>query len=189
MSQEKRKISVSEVAEQNVSRQVEESYDTPEVGYLVEKKFDDTQVFEWDAMEFEYHVKSDSWRWGLIVAVVVLVIILAVMRNWLGMVLVIVAGYVVYQFAYKQPRKLHYILTKDGLVVDDKIYAFDKITSFWISRDGGLNLNTKWWPPRLSIELNSVDVEKLDSFLVHYVPKEKREEADTTDNISRWLKF
>jgi hypothetical protein len=189
MNQEKRKISVSGVVEQDVSNQVERNYDLPEVEHVVEKKFDDTQVFEWDAMEFEYHAKSDSWRWGLIVAVVVLVIVLAIMQNWLGIVLVMVAGFVVYQYAYKQPRSLHYILTKDGLVVDDKIYTFDKITSFWISRNGGLNLNTKWWPPRLSIELNSVDVEKLDSFLVRYVQKEKREEADTTDNISRWLKF
>ncbi|HPN67398.1 MAG TPA: hypothetical protein PLZ62_01960 [bacterium] len=190
MDQEKRKIVVEGVeGYEQVDNSVDGVYNNAANQAPVVERFDDTQVYEWDAYEFEYHPKDKNWRWGLLGVVVLLMIILAVMKNWMGMVLVVAAGGVVYQYAYKQPRKLHYILTKDGLLVDEKVYAFDQVVSFWISQDGSLNLNTKWWPPRLTIELNSVDVEKMELFLAHYVKKVKREGNDTADNVSRWLKF
>lgn len=151
--------------------------------------FDDQAVFEWDALEFEYHQKGHNWRWGLIAVSLVVAIIFGVMQNWMGMVLVMMSGILIYQYAYKEPRKLHYVVTKDGLVIDDKVYKYDQMISYWLTKEGALYINTKWWPPRLMLMVNNVDIAALDDFLKHYVKKEERAEIDTGDSFSNWLKF
>ena len=183
---EERKFNVSDLNEE--LSQIS-SADVAEQVKKEDATFDDNQVFEWDSYEFEYHQKGNKWFWGVVAVAVVMLIIFGVMRNWMGMVLAVVCAILIYQYAYKQPRKLHYVLTKDGLVIDDKSYQYDQMVSYWLTQEGVIYLNTKWWPPRLSIEVNSVDIEALDRFLQHYVKKVERDEADTADSFSRWIKF
>lgn len=157
-----------------------------------EKYFDENQVFEWDSYEFEYHEKGKNWTWGLVGIAVFLLIIFVVMKQWSASVLVVVSAIVVYMYALKEPKKLHYILTKDGLLVEDKNHPLTSFGAYWISHEGVLYLEPAGylpWPPRISIVLTSVDVKSLENFLAHYVKKEARSGGDTSDTISKWLKL
>lgn len=191
MNNQERKFNVSDVDKDLKSnfQSVESEVMSEEPNILKEKPFDDQMVFEWDALEFEYHQKGNKWWWGLLAAIVLLAVVFGVMQNWMGMVLVMMSGLLLYQYAYKQPRKLHYIITKDGLVINDKAFHYEQITSYWLTKEGILYLNTKWWPPRLSVTVNNVDIFSLDDFLVHFVKKEQRNEKDTGDSFSSWLRF
>ncbi len=186
MANEERKFDVSDLNEFTKVNEEEEVLDSDVQNDI---SFDDTKVFEWDAYEFEYHQKSNSWVFGLIAVVLVVVTIFVLMSNWMGVVMVLLGAVLIYQYAFKKPRKLHYILTKDGLLIDDKPYMFEKMVSYWISDSGVLYINAKWWPPRLSVQLDSVEVSDFDRFMKNFVNKEKRDENDTGDNLSKWLKF
>ena len=186
MDNEERKFDVSDLNELNELTEVEDV----EVEHVeTNVDFDDAQVFEWDAYEFEYYQKSNNWVYGLIGGTLVVMIVFSLMSNWMGVIMVLISAVLLYQYAFKKPRNLHYVLTKDGLLIDDKQYLFEKMVSYWISDTGVLYVNAKLWPPRLSVQLSSVDVDEFDKFIEHFVKKEKRDEADTSDSISKWLKF
>ena len=154
------------------------------------ESFDDSQVFEWNAPEFEYHEKGKSWILGLIGIAVVLIVLFVFIKNWLGIVVTILMAVLIYQYAFKKPEMMHFILTKEGLVVGDKLFKFDSLKSFWITIEGVLHVDTRQvLPPRLSIGLESVDVEALEKFLEHYLPKVDRKVDDSSDRLSRWLKL
>ncbi|MFA4930536.1 MAG: hypothetical protein WC570_01565 [Patescibacteria group bacterium] len=152
--------------------------------------FDETQVFEWEAPEFIYHEKGKNWVWGLVLATIVFVVIFILLKNYLGIGITILLAIVIYQYAFKQPGPMHYVVTRDGLLVGEKLYGFSDLESFWISAEGILYVGTKHYiPPRLSIILISVDIEALEKFLAHYLPKVSREGGDSADNLSRWLRL
>jgi len=156
----------------------------------IDEDYDENQVFEWESFEFEYHEKGKNWVWGLVGAVVILVILMVLLKNWLGIGIVVLLGVVVYQYAFKKPNKIHFVLTKDGLLVGDKMYEFKELKSFWVSHEGVLYIDTKQYiPPRLSAVLNSVDVEALVKFLEYNVPRVDRKSADSGDQLSKWLKL
>ena len=155
-----------------------------------DEEYDENQVFEWESYEFEYHEKGQNLVWGLVGVALVLIVLMVILKNWLGIGIVILLAVVVYQYAFKQPNKIHFVLTKDGLLVGEKMYAFKELKSFWISQAGVLYVDTKQYiPPRLSSELSSVDVKALGKFLEYHVPKIDRQTADSADQLSKWLKL
>ncbi|MBU0648440.1 hypothetical protein KJ855_04645 [Patescibacteria group bacterium] len=154
------------------------------------EEFDDSLVFEWESNEFDYHEKGKNWTYTLIVIAVVLIVLFVFMSNWLGIVIVVLLAVVVYQYAFKKPRMMHYILSREGLLVGEKLYTFKDIKSFWITFDGVLYVNTRQYvPPRLTVGLESVDVVALEKFLGNYVTRLDRGTVDSSDQISRWLKL
>ncbi|MFZ5392209.1 MAG: hypothetical protein ACOZAR_03350 [Patescibacteria group bacterium] len=156
----------------------------------IDEEYDPNQVFEWESYEFEYHEKGKNWVWGLVGVVVLMSVLFAVLKNWLGIGIVVLLAIVVYQYAFKKPDKIHFVLTKDGLLVGDKMYAFKELKQFWVTHEGMLYIDTKQYiPPRLSSMLSSVDVEAMVKFLEYNVPKVDRKTADSGDQLSKWLKL
>lgn len=181
MADLKRKISVGEVAEESLAAGLE-------TGEGVSPEVDLTQVFEWNSEEFEYHEKGSNWKWGLVVVAALFVLLFSVTGNWTAAILAIVAAVVIYQYAFKRPRVLHYIISRDGVTVGEQTVGFNQFSSYWISNDGWLYFNKKW-RPRLTIKLDSVNAEELDAFLGVFLEKVARSDRDSADRWSNVLKL
>jgi|GEM_PF-3214985 len=159
-----------------------------EVAPEMSVEVDVNQVFEWNSEEFEYHEKGTNWKWGLVTVAAVFVLLFALTGNWMAAIVAVVASLVIYQYAFKKPRILHYIVSRDGITVGEQTIGFDEFVSYWISDDGWLYFNKKW-RPRLTIRLNSVDPEALDDFLAIFLEKVARSDRDSADRWSNVLKL
>lgn len=157
---------------------------------LAEEDFNDSLVFEWDADEFIYYEKGKNWVWALVVAAIIFVVIFVLLKNYLGIGITVLLAIVVYQYAFKKPKVMHYVLTRDGLLVGDKLFEFKDLKSYWISAEGVLHVETKKYiPPQLSIILTSLDIDSLDRFLAHYISRVSPGEGGSSDDFSRWLRL
>lgn len=154
----------------------------------ISEEVDLNQIFEWNADEFEYYEKGKNWKWGLIVVSILFFGLFLLTANYTAMLLVIVGALVIYQYAFKRPRKLHYIVSRDGITIGEKLARFNEFKNYWISADGFLYFN-KQWPPRLAVKLDSVDVNLLDDFISNFLDKVDRSDRDTGDKIGKVLKL
>lgn len=187
-----RKMSVDYIESTQIA---EEDLQEPEIELIQEEQqeeiaFDEDQVFEWEADEFEYHNKDKNWILYLIGGVVLVSVIFGLMQQWAGVALAIIMGVVVYMYAFVKPKKIHLVITKDGLLMGEKLYPTKEMKSFWINNEGILFIEHKnYWPNRTSVLLDSVDVVVLEDFLSHFIKKEDRKDREMADKISKWLKM
>jgi hypothetical protein len=93
---------------------------------------DDTIIVEWTTPEFTYRKKHVDWYWGLGIIVVVVVVISIVTKNFLLGVLVLLAGGLLFFFSKKQPSMTALQMSDQGIKINESLYPYDNIESFWI---------------------------------------------------------
>lgn len=93
----------------------------------------------WRAPEFERKGKSIEWFLGLGAALFCLIIFGFLTRNYFFAVLVVLTGFVLVQYARKEPQNRTFAISDSDLTIDAQRYPIESFSSFWIFYD----------PPRL----------------------------------------
>ena len=103
------------------------------------KKEDDSgkkkAYLRWTAPEFNQYEKSRSW---FIIAGLITVLIFAwaiFAGNFVFALLVGLSYFTITIYALKKPRTISLAITPRGIKVDEAIYNFDNLKSFWIFYD------------------------------------------------------
>ena len=150
-------------------------------------------LFHWQAPEFETYEKSN--RWYLIAALILAAIVIyALITNSLIMAITfILIGVVGYIYLQKEPRILNFFITYDGIVVENEIYDFDDIKSFWIFYEPGqikvISLHMKGkLLPYVHIPIHNEDPVKIRKILLQFIP-EVKQEITMIDTIERLLRL
>lgn len=159
----------------------------PKVNVAVDKP-----VFAWQSPEFVRYKKDNKWLVYLIMIAIVLSVILGFMHIWSGVVLVIVAAIVFITLSETHPKNLSCAVYTEGLVIDDKVYNYEQIKSFWISF-GDLPKAKFQLTGRLgaviTMPLGEEDPEQIRLYLSKHMPEEEDRGEDLTDTINRLLRF
>jgi hypothetical protein len=106
---------------------------------------------------------------------------------------VILAGFTIILYGARRPRKIWFSLTSRGVQIENRLFPYENIRSFWIYYDPPykkiLTIELKRvFMPAVSIPLGDTDPNILREHLLKFV-KEKRHEESITETLSRLLGF
>lgn len=140
------------------------------------------QKIEWTAPEFEKYKKSKSWFVWLGFLALVFIIIALLLKNFLFLILIALAAFAVYLYATKEPRKIKFSISGKGIQVDQNIYKFEDLKSFWIFYEPPeikeLSLRSKkTFMPYIKIPLADQDPVKVRKLLLKFLPERKHKES------------
>ncbi|MBL7053279.1 MAG: hypothetical protein ISS02_01285, partial [Candidatus Portnoybacteria bacterium] len=90
---------------------------------------------EWIAPEFEQYEKSKSWfiTTGLIAGALFLLAIFT--KNLLFALMIALVYFVISTYASKNPREIKLAITPKGIKIEQTLYNFENLRSFWLFYD------------------------------------------------------
>ncbi len=88
--------------------------------------------FSWDAPHYEHRAKSTDWYWILGILAVVGIVLSILSHNLLLAFLLGLGAVLMAIYAGKDSPIIHIEITQKGIRVDDSIYPYKNIKSFWI---------------------------------------------------------
>ena len=149
-------------------------------------------VFTWSAPEFVSYTKTSGWFLIIVGAALVLVGLFIWQKNWTAVGVVVAAALALMVQARIKPKTLSCSLYRSGVVVDDRVYPYDSLKSFWIIF-GDHPFVRFSQVRRLSTNINmpiaEEDPEQIRLFLSKFLPEDENSGEDLADTIQRWLKF
>lgn len=148
---------------------------------------------EWMAPEFEFREKDESWFFGLGLIMAAVIIYFALVKNFLAVILFLLASFVLMKHANRRPRDLKFRVGPKGVEIGEEIYPLETLESFWIfynpPKIKELSVKSKkTLMPYLKVPLGSVHPVLLREILLQYLP-EVEQEGSFFDDISRTMGF
>jgi len=150
-------------------------------------------LLSWKTQEFEQQKKGPMWFVVFAVVVVGLIFLAFWWKAFTMMVFLILAVFLIIIYALKEPRTVIFSITPLGVDIDNVMYKYSDMSSFWIFYEPPeikeLNIKlTRGFFPHLSIPLGKTDPNDIRKILLEYLP-EKKEKLSVADGIARKLKF
>lgn len=139
-------------------------------------------AIEWSSPEFEFREKDESWFFGTGLVMVVIVIYFALVKNFLAVIVFLLAGFVLISYARRRPRILRFYIGPKGVEMGDEIHPLDTLESFWIFYNPPdvkeLSIKSKkTFLPYLKLPLGSTHPALLREILLQYLPEIEQEEG------------
>ena len=127
----------------------------------------------WSAYEHEHIERSIDWFWALGIVAISVAIISILFSNLLFAILIIVATFTIGLLARTPPELIEFEISHRGIRVDDRIYRYNDIISFWVEDEEGPPLllvdTTKFMSPNLIIPIENIDPHLVRTFLLAHV--------------------
>ena len=115
--------------------------------------------------------------------------------NYLLALLVVIAAGTVALHAAKHPPTHRFMLTDQGLVIDNDLHPFEMMQSFTVfeyiegDKPPMLSIKTESWiSPHLVVPLHNVDADGVYAHLLDRVNESEHKHA-LTDLVAGWLRF
>jgi hypothetical protein len=148
---------------------------------------------KWTAPEFEHYQKSKSWFaiTGVIAGLLFLWALFT--KNILFALLIGLSYFSITTYGLKKPREIRLAITPKGVKVNQVLYKFENLKSFWIFYDPPeikeLSLRSKKTiMPYIKIPLGEQNPVEVRKVLIKYLPERKHKES-VIDNLARQFKF
>ena len=163
---------------------------TREPGNTREERSGGDGVIEWSAYEYEKKERGPYWFFGPGGIALALVILGIFINNYFLVAFVALAFTLLMVYMKREPRFINFALTPRGVVVENRIYEYSLVKSFWIfekfnprelsiETDGALN-------PFVRIPLADADENEVRSYLRRFVKEEEHQDS-AVDQIMRVL--
>ncbi len=153
-----------------------------------------TKLIEWTIPEYEQREKSPDWYWGVGIIGVAGVVLSAVFGNFLLAVLILISVVLLITFSGKDPEIVNVEISEQGIQVQNKLFPYHNVKSFWIlDRGEGISklvLNVeRMINPILSLPIHpEIPLEGLRAIMLEFVTEEETDEP-IGDKISDALGF
>ena len=92
-------------------------------------------TISWQGYEYDHHEKSSDWFWALGIIALSSAITAIIFKNIIFALLILVGAFVMALFAAKKPHLVHFEISRRGIGIDDTLYPFNSLESFWIEED------------------------------------------------------
>jgi hypothetical protein len=139
----------------------------------------------WEAPAHEHTERSNDWYWALGVLAVAGAVISLLLGNPLFSVIIALAALSLGMLAARGPRSYQIELDPRGITVDDSLYLFRSLESFWIdteTRDTPHLILTSRavLVPQLVLPLAGVDPHDVRDILIRYIEEKEQYESPFT---------
>lgn len=143
----------------------------------------DFSEINWRIEEPDFMPKTTEWFWALGIFAFALIVFSILLKNYLLIVIVALAMFIIYGSKNKKPELINLRLDNNGLYIEDKFYPYDGFESFWIFADmTGKNREfvlryKKHLMPLLIIPFHNDDESGIRNVLNEYLPENEEKES------------
>lgn len=92
-------------------------------------------TIRWQGYEYTHYEKSSDWFWALGIVALSSAVTAIIFKNILFALLILIGAFTIALFAAKKPHLVHFEITRRGVAIDDTLYPFTTLESFWIDED------------------------------------------------------
>lgn len=146
----------------------------------------ETRVIVWQALEHEHGERSADWYWTVGAISISLVILTAYFGNYLLATVVALASFASILHAQRGPDMIRYEIGPRGIVVNDTLYTYANLASFWIDhlayRSRIVVKPKKPLAPLLVMPLTDLDEDAVREYLEQYL-----DEVEHTESMAKKL--
>jgi hypothetical protein len=146
-------------------------------------------LISWNAPEHEHVERNSDWYWAVGVITLALAGVCFIFGLIITGIFVIIAAVALVIHAGGTPRTLYYEINDRGIVVDDTLYPFLSLDSFWIAHDAFppriLLKSRKTFMPLIIIPIDEVDPEQVRAVLQRFIAETEHHEPILTHLLDR----
>jgi hypothetical protein len=139
---------------------------------------------EWETPEYEHFDKDVGWYKGVVIITIIAVILSLIFKNFLLALILLIGGFTMMLYGSRFPQIIKVKFTPKGISINQDLYLYQKLHSFWISDEHGETRAPKliieadrFFLPHLVIPLNDVNREAVRNHLLQYLPEMHHEES------------
>lgn len=130
-------------------------------------------IIEWNAPEHYHFEKSSDWYWAVGIITVTCAALAFIFSNPIFGILIIVGACALTIHAARVPRIVHYEINDRGIVVDNILYTFLTLDSFWIDtlhhEPKIIFKSRKTFMPFISIPISEISPDEVRTVLLTYI--------------------
>lgn len=135
----------------------------------------------WEAYEHHHDEKHSDWFWILGIMTVAFALASIFLGNTLLGILILLGGAVIAILATREPKIVSYAVTQRGLRIDDRLYPYSTLESFYIDEEGPfgpqlLVKSEKLFMPLLILPLPPDTQDEIEDVIASRLPEEHIEE-------------
>ncbi len=135
----------------------------------------------WEALEHGHGVQGADWLWVLGIITISTTVAAILLGNTLFAIVLLMSGVVIGITATREPLEISYAVTQRGLRIDDKLYPYSTLESFYIDEDHHfgpqlLVRSEKMLMPLLVLPLPEEYVDDIEDIIASRLPEEHLEE-------------
>ena len=154
-------------------------------------KTEENPRISWEAPSFHYNPQK-GYLSLLIVALLTGAVALLIFKgDTLTSIFLILSSLVLFLYGNQKPIISKIKIDQSGILVDDRMYYYKDLKSFWIDYNpGGLRElsmeSTKWYMPYIKVLLNEQNPIEVRSLVINFLPEQEHENS-LADYIGRKL--
>ncbi|MEK7641962.1 MAG: hypothetical protein AAB365_03150 [Patescibacteria group bacterium] len=137
-------------------------------------------LISWNAPEHFYVEKRPDWYWAVGIITLAIAVVCFIFGNIIPGLFVLIGATALVIHSSRPPRTMHYEINDRGIVVDDLLYPFLTLESFWIPHDElppkMIVKSRKTFMPFIVIYIDEVDPEKVREVMLTYIAETEHRE-------------
>lgn len=151
-------------------------------------------ILSWDGQNFDRDPKGLWWYLAASGFILLLTGFFIWRQDWFPIIVVVVVSAVLFWYLrVSVPEKIQYRITAIGIYLNDRLYPFSEIHSFWIVYNQSVKVLyiafVRKYLPALLVDVRSVDPVILRSVLSRRIPEQEKRGESLTDRLVRILKL
>lgn len=152
-----------------------------------------SEPISWQASEFIHHEKNGTWFVALAgVATVLLLLDVFFVKSWTFGALIVVMAIAAFVVARRPPRTVNYILSAQGIAIDEKHFSFHDFRAFGVLQEDAFYsirlVPAKRFMPMVSVYFPPEQGEHIVDIFGAILPME-RIELDLIDKLVEKIRF
>ncbi|MEI8327526.1 MAG: hypothetical protein WCG02_00100 [Candidatus Taylorbacteria bacterium] len=149
-------------------------------------------LISWNAPEHFHVEKRPDWYWAVGIVTLTLAAVCFILGSIIPGIFVLVAAVALVLHASTAPRNIYHEVNDRGLIIDNILYPFLTLDSFWIPHDDPIPKiivkSRKTFMPYIVIFIDEVDPEEVREVLLRYIAETEHHES-ILKHILEWFGF
>ena len=152
----------------------------------------DKPIFSWESPDRVVYSKGVAWYIVVAIITLLLATVLYFQKMLSGMSLVFAAALAFILLSRSKPRIVKCAIYAQGVVIDDRVYKYSDLKSFWITladipkvrlQMNGVTAGV------LTMPLGKTDPEQVRLYVSRFLPEDDDRGEDFSDTVNRFLRL
>ncbi len=149
-------------------------------------------LISWTAPEHYYVEKRQDWFWAVGIVTLTLAAVCFILGSVIPGIFVVIAAVALVLHASHPPRMIYHEINDRGIIIDNILYPFLTLESFWIPHDEAIPRiivkSRKMFMPFIIIFIEEVDPESVREIMLRYIAETEHHEP-LLKHILEWFGF
>jgi hypothetical protein len=152
----------------------------------------DKEIFSWSASGLEKEHRSARWYIAAACIILAAIAYSVWQQDWFVIGIIVVVSAILFWYVFSvHPQEVSYRITPMGIYVDDRLYPFSEIHSFWMVYNNNVKTMyfalVKKYLPTIVVSLENVDPLLVKGFLLKKIPEQESRGEGLVDKFTRVL--